>query len=127
RIHVHHVLGINSFARLLAEKSKLPLDLTVHDYYLLSPNPHLTGVDNRFVGEDLDAAKAELFAGNVASATDLASWRRHVDWLVTKSERIIVPSVDVAQRLTRWMGPLPLIICPHPDLSEQRVLEWTPP
>ena len=62
--------------------------------------------------------QAELFAGvDVDGATDLASWRRRVDWLITKSERIIVPSVDLARRLTRWMGPLPLIICPHPDLS----------
>jgi glycosyltransferase involved in cell wall biosynthesis len=128
RIHVHHVIRINAFARLLVERCGLPFDFTAHDHSILAPSPHLTGRDHRFVGEDLEAAEAELLAASRVKGTpDIASWRRDMSWLVTKSERIIAPSLDLARRLTNSLAPPPLIVAPHPDLSEQQSLERTRP
>ncbi|ACL59183.1 glycosyltransferase [Methylobacterium nodulans] len=116
RIHVHHNLGFDDLRALLRALG-LPFDYTVHDYYCLSPQPHLVDGAGRFVGEDLEAVGDVLCAGAICPETpvSLRTWQRGQRWLLTESERVIAPSVDVARRIGRRYPDLRPIVAAHPD------------
>ena len=120
RIHIHHILGNEEYLSALVYRLKLPFDFTIHDYYVLAPSPHLVGLDGRFVGEDLEAHEAELLATSIARRrpTSLAAWQDAHRWLVAEADRVIVPSRDVAHRVSRFFPALKPIISAHPEAGE---------
>ena len=120
RIHIHHILGNEEYLAALVYRLKLPFDFTIHDYYVLAPSPHLVGPNGRFVGDDLDAHEEELLAGSIARRrpTSLAAWQDAHNWLVTEADRVIVPSRDVARRVSRFFPGLQPIVSAHPEAAK---------
>jgi glycosyltransferase involved in cell wall biosynthesis len=120
RIHIHHILGNEEYLAALVDRLKLPFDFTIHDYYVLAPSPHLVGGDGRFVGDDLEAHETELLAGSIARRrpTSLAAWQDAHNWLVTEADRVIVPSRDVARRVSRFFPAVRPIVSAHPEAGK---------
>jgi glycosyltransferase involved in cell wall biosynthesis len=81
----------------------LPFDVTLHDHYVLASQPFLVGRDGRFVGEDLAGAFAELSSAGYSPSRprSLQEWQARSDWVLFDADRVIVPSNDMAKRLSR--------------------------
>jgi glycosyltransferase involved in cell wall biosynthesis len=88
----------------------------MHDYYSLSPHPHLIAPDGRFVGEDLFASAQALLDGNYAKQhpASLAGWQAENRWLLVGASRVIVPTRDVDRRLRANIPSIQTIIAAHP-------------
>jgi len=118
RLHIHHPLRSEHFLQRLVTELGCPFDFTIHDYYVLSPQPHLTGDDDRFVGEDLFAAEAELLRHSFIRepVASLQGWQKAHEWLVLEADRVIAPSEDVARRYKTYLPQARVIVTPHLDL-----------
>jgi glycosyltransferase involved in cell wall biosynthesis len=116
RVHVHHHYGNEHYLRRLTESLEVPYDFTVHDYYVLSPHPHLIAPSGRFVGEDLYAAAGQLLDSPYAKAppASLAAWQAENRWLLIDANRVIVPTRDVDQRLRASIPSIQTIVAAHP-------------
>jgi FkbM family methyltransferase len=117
RLHVHHALGNEHYLADLVAGLGLPFDFTVHDYYALAPNPRLTGDDDRFVGEDLQAHDAALLRTSLCTPPPRtrAAWQVAHEWLLVDADRVIAPSHDVARRLQRTFPGLRPVVAAHPE------------
>jgi glycosyltransferase involved in cell wall biosynthesis len=124
RVHVHHHYGNEHYLRRLIDVLDIFYDFTVHDYYTLSPHPHLIAPNGRFVGEDLYAAARQLLAGKYAKQhpASLAAWQAENRWLLLGASRVIVPTRDVDRRLRANIPSIQTIIAAHP--AEER--KWRP-
>jgi glycosyltransferase involved in cell wall biosynthesis len=78
------------------------------------------GADGRFVGDDLEAHEKELLATSIARRrpTSLAAWQDAHNWLVTDADRVIVPSLDVARRVSRFFPAVRPIVSAHPEAGK---------
>lgn len=117
RLHVNHILGHESYLSALIESLAVPFDVTVHDYYLLSPQPHLTDPDGRYVGDDLLAAADKLLAAAFGPSppASLAEWQSTFRWLLERCERLIIPSMDAARRFAAAAPDARVVLTAHPD------------
>jgi glycosyltransferase involved in cell wall biosynthesis len=118
RVHIHHWLGSETFLRRLIGDLSLPFDVTLHDHYVLAPQPFLVGRAGRFVGEDLAVAFAELSSAGYSPSrpTSLQEWQARSNWVLFDADRVIVPSNDMAKRLSRNIpdiGKVRLIVAAH--------------
>jgi glycosyltransferase involved in cell wall biosynthesis len=118
RVHIHHFFGNEYYLESLLNELKLPFDFTVHDYHVLSPQPHLVGREGRFIGDDLRVfTQCELVTFGIAPArpSSLAEWRGMTRWLLAEANRVIVPSHDVLRRLERFFPELRAVVAAHPE------------
>jgi GT2 family glycosyltransferase/glycosyltransferase involved in cell wall biosynthesis len=81
RVHLHHVHGWSVDIVALIQALALPLDITLHDYYLISPRYHQT--DGGAVCDD------------ASWPTSDSQWRALMAPLAEMAERIIAPSMSV--------------------------------
>lgn len=115
-ISIHSAYGFSRLRHLIKEL-RVPFDLTLNDYHLLSPQPHLTDMNGRFVGEDFELAAEILLnaSGEEPRAVSLRSWQRSQRWLLTGASRIIAPSEDVRARFLRRYPDLQITVAPDLD------------
>ncbi len=99
RLHIHHIMGNERYLPALIAALKLPYDITLHDYFFLSPHPHLTNADGRFSGEP----------------EHYHEWQEQHLPLIVGANRIIAPSHDIAARHQRFFPDIDCIIAPHPS------------
>src|SRR5580704_9050714 len=128
RVHIHHNLGCEGYLKRIVMELGKPFDFTIHDYFVLAPQPHLTGDDDRFVGEALEAAEQQLLGRSISrvAATSLMEWQEQQGWLVQEADRVIAPSRDAARRIRARFPRAPVILAPHLDRpAAHRV--FTPP
>jgi glycosyltransferase involved in cell wall biosynthesis len=128
RVHIHHNLGCEGYLKRIVIELGKPFDFTIHDYFVLAPQPHLTGDDDRFVGEALEAAEQQLLGRSISrvAATSLMEWQEQQGWLVQEADRVIAPSRDAARRIRARFPRAPVILAPHLDRpAAHRV--FTPP
>jgi O-antigen biosynthesis protein len=116
RVHYHHVQGFPEWVLDLPERLGLAYDITLHDYTAVCPQHHLIDAAGRYCGEPDEAGCNRCLAERPPVwALDIAGWRtRFATWL-TGAARVIVPSADMAARLRRHLGELPLLVWPHPE------------
>ncbi|MFB0491016.1 glycosyltransferase involved in cell wall biosynthesis [Methylobacterium sp. OAE515] len=110
---IHHTHGFKDLESLI-EGLDIPIDLYLHDYYLVSPQPHLLGPDSRFVGDDLELHHAELErAAIVPGPLTVRSWQRSQRWLFERARQVIAPAHDVRRRIRTIYPELEISVIPH--------------
>lgn len=117
RIHVHHALtAMEQLAPFLALMN-LPYDLSVHDYALICPRINLAQA-GAYCGEpDVQGCAACLAAEPKPFSRDIVRWREQGIALIEHADRVICPSLDVADRIRRYAPQARLLVVPHePDL-----------
>jgi glycosyltransferase involved in cell wall biosynthesis len=121
RAHIHHLYNNEHYLCRLVEALDFPFDFTLHDYYVLSPQPHLVDRENRFVGEDLRAAADKLLRAGIAPTRprSLDEWQSATRWLVTEASRVIVPSQDAQRRLTANLPEARTTVAAHPWIADE--------
>lgn len=101
RLHIHHLMGNESYIQSFIDALKLPYDVTLHDYYLLSPQPHLTDENDRFAGEPIG----------------YSMWQQEHFWLLEGASRVIAPSRDITERHRNFFpDTIRYRVASHPSL-----------
>jgi glycosyltransferase involved in cell wall biosynthesis len=120
RVHIHHLFGNEHYLRRLIEALNVPFDYTLHDYYALSPQPHLVGPDGRFVGEDLEAAEEKLLTSGIVRTrpASLRQWRRETSWLLADAARVVAPTNDITRRYQAYFKSLATVVAAHPEAGK---------
>ncbi len=127
RIHIHHVLDLPQQLLSLPEDLGVPYDFTLHDYYSICPQYHLTRADGRYCGEPDTAGCMACLAERPAPwGLDILSWRALFQRLLVGAERVIVPSRDVCERMRRYVPTARYVCLAHPE-SRGPVLPVPPP
>ena len=112
RLHVHHTLGNEVWLEDFVARMARPYDVTLHDYYFLAPQWHLTGADGRFVGDE------HMDDGIGWPMDALTEWRTRARRFLAGAQRVLAPSRDLAERYRRHYPELRLHVAPH--LEEPR-------
>ncbi|MCJ2126396.1 glycosyltransferase [Methylobacterium sp. J-077] len=116
-IEIHHTYGFDDLSSLIEELTA-PIDLYLHDYFLVSPQPHLLGLDRRYVGDDLELYHRDLErAAIIPNPGTVRFWQRSQRWIFERARRVIVPSNDVGNRVRRIYPELKLSVVPHESFS----------
>ena len=104
RVHLHHVHGHVPEILNLAAQLDVPLDITLHDYFPLTPLYHL-------------GHGATVPEGDVQHAWGwpLDQWRSRMRALLASASRVISPSRDLADRVAAFCPEVRIEVWPHPE------------
>jgi GT2 family glycosyltransferase/2-polyprenyl-3-methyl-5-hydroxy-6-metoxy-1,4-benzoquinol methylase/glycosyltransferase involved in cell wall biosynthesis len=119
RIHIHHLLGHHLLVARLAERLGVPYDYTLHDYFSVCPQFHLTLADGRYCGEpDTPGCNRCIEERPSQWQLDIQGWRALFSDLLTRADRVIGPSQDVIARTRGYVPRANYVYLPHPALDE---------
>jgi len=104
RVHVHHIHGHARDILTLAKRLNVPLDITLHDYFPLSPQYHLSQ------GGLIDDAEVANPWG-----LSLQQWRAAMGDFLASAERVLCPSGDLANRIQPYFPKINFEVWPHPE------------
>lgn len=111
RVHLHHVHGWSPAILRLITGLGRPVDITLHDYYCLSPRYHLSPLTEY---ESVQVQEAQSAAEDQWPVSD-ADWQRQFALFLPTAARVIAPSQDVAQRVREVFPEITIQVEPHPE------------
>lgn len=118
RLHFHHVHGLPRSILDLPRATGVPYDCTLHDYFAICPQYHLSDARGRYCGEPDAAGCAACLAQRLPQwGLDIAAWRDAFAALLANAARVIAPSHDVEARIHRYFPALPISVWPHPEAT----------
>jgi GT2 family glycosyltransferase len=119
RVHLHHIHALPQDVLTLPQALGVPLDVTLHDYFVLGSQYHLADHRGRFCGEpksDNTQPIADGMAGEASSwPLTNAEWRARFGEALRSADRVIAPSRDIAERVHRVLPVFTPRIWPHPE------------
>ena len=121
RVHIHQILGSSAFLRSMLEEISIPFDITIHDYYIVCPQIHLrTPTITKYCGEiGVEQCNKCIGEHNSFDARDIVDWRNSHAWFVENADRVICPSKDVKNRISRYYPKGKFVIAPHEANSSE--------
>ncbi|MEE4379517.1 MAG: glycosyltransferase [Candidatus Competibacteraceae bacterium] len=123
RVHFHHLIGHHPLIAQLPAKLGIPYDFSLHDYYAICPQFNLTMPDGRYCGEpDINGCNACLQQRPAPWQLDIVAWRSLFQQLLQGAQRVFGPSLDVINRVQRYVPDADFIHLPHPELKVTKVL-----
>ena len=116
RLHFHHIHAQPQAILDLPAAAGLPYDCTLHDYFAVCPQYHLVDAEGHYCGEpDATGCAACLADRPGLWGLDIGEWRRRFAALLAGADRVIAPSVDVAERMRRYAPGLAIDVWSHPE------------
>ncbi len=116
RLHFHQVRGLPQAILDLPRATRLPYDVTLHDYLPICPQLQLATAEGRYCGEPGEPGCAACLAQRPAPwPLDIRGWREAFAGLLRGASRVIAPSQDVAARIGRYVPGLAIGVWPHPE------------
>jgi glycosyltransferase involved in cell wall biosynthesis len=116
RVHLHHIHGLPRKVLELPSLLGVGYDVTVHDHYPMCPQYHLADESGRYCGEPDAAGCNACIAKRPAQwALDISQWRGTFQRFLAEAERVIVPSHDLAARLSRYFPGVAMHEWPHAE------------
>ncbi|WP_156927112.1 glycosyltransferase [Azospirillum halopraeferens] len=118
-IEIQHCLDHDPVVLTLPARLGVPYEVFIHDYIWICPQVCLIDATNRYCGEpDLSACErcvqgSPPASGETLPVSDLRARSRD---LLRAARRVVVPVHDVADRLTRHLGDLPIDVVPWDDV-----------
>jgi FkbM family methyltransferase len=121
RIHVHHLIGhgLNAIDSLygLAKSGKIPVDVTLHDYFKICPRVNLIDGSGTYCGEP-DASICQSCVDKNGHESDgklnMTEWRSKNLRFLESVNTVYAPSRDVAKRFERYLDRKDVTIRNHP-------------
>ncbi|OCP18646.1 hypothetical protein BC361_31730 [Ensifer sp. LC54] len=101
RANVHCTAQEFSIFEQINSVLNIPYDVTIYDYDLFAADRNLAGPNGSFVGE-INISNIETFHSD-GSAQDI----------VNKAGQLIVPSIDMSDRIQRIAGVDNIVVAPH--------------
>ena len=118
RLHFHHVHGLPQSILDLPREVGVPYDCTLHDYFAICPQYHLTDEHGRYCGEpDREGCETCLAHRHAQWPLDIGAWRALFGDFLAHADRVIAPSHDVETRIHRYFPALPILVWPHPETA----------
>lgn len=121
-IQLHHLVDhppeLREVLPRLAQALGVPLTVTVHDYHLVCPRINLVDASGRYCGEpDRDSCNRCLQRDELGRAAGrIGPWRAAHAQLLARADRVIVPDLDVASRLSQYFPSVRVQVKPHEAL-----------
>jgi GT2 family glycosyltransferase/glycosyltransferase involved in cell wall biosynthesis len=121
-IQLHHLVdhapALRDLLPTLCQSLGIALSVTVHDYHLICPRINLVDASGRYCGEPEREACDRCLQRDAAgrAAGRIGPWRSASGQLLAKAQRVIVPDLDVASRLSRYFPALRVLVQPHEPL-----------
>lgn len=116
RLHFHHVHGLPQSIVDLPREVGVPYDCTLHDYFAICPQYHLTDERGRYCGEpDREGCETCLAHRHAQWPLDIGAWRALFGDFLAHADRVIAPSHDVETRIHRYFPALTILVWPHPE------------
>lgn len=115
RLHIHHLSGMDMDVQSIVHRLGVGFDMTVHDYFGICPQVNLLPwMDGVYCHEPEPAACNACIADRPShGARDILAWRLENAWQFRDAERVICPSTDVRDRLSRFGLAERAIVAPH--------------
>ena len=118
-IHIHHLIDMVGFSHVaiseIADAARVPIFITVHDYFFVCPRINLVDASGRYCGlPGSDACNNCIAsAGAAAIVGNVADWRAgYLDFL-KKAKEVFVPNSDVSERLQLLAPEIRFRVIPH--------------
>ncbi len=111
RVHLHHVHRLPLYVLDLYSELGVPLDVTLHDYFPVTPRYYLGA------GGALEADGAATSASDWGLSE--TEWRQRMGSLLRSAKRVIAPSNDIAVRMKEYFPDVEFPVRGHPDVREQ--------
>jgi O-antigen biosynthesis protein len=105
RVHLHHVHGHSIKILDLASELRVPLDVTLHDYFPVTSRYH-TAPGGTFVAQDGSAH---------AWGLDDIAWRARMMSFLMSASRVVAPTRDLAIRVNQYFPDLKMEVRGHPE------------
>ncbi len=118
-IQLHHLVDhppeLREVLPRLCQALAVPLAVTVHDYHLVCPRINLVDASGRYCGEpDRDSCNRCLQRDELSQAAGrIGPWRAAHAQLLARADRVIVPDLDVASRLSQYFPSVRVQVKPH--------------
>ena len=118
RVHYHHIHALPRQVVDLARELGAGYDVTLHDFYPICPQYHLSP-------DGAHPCEAATGAGHCDRCLDarpaqwpmtLVEWRALFGAFLGGAHRVIVPSEDTAARVREFFGHVQPVVWPHPEL-----------
>jgi len=119
RVHYHHVMGYRPDTLNLHKALGIPCDITLHDYYLLCPQVHLSDASSRYCGfPQRVACDSCLQERPVDGQLSIAEWRAQYRALMNSADRVFCPAQDVMDRFRTVFDKARYVYAPHPVVGD---------
>ncbi len=116
RVHLHHVAGFPPETLDLLGELKCPLDITLHDYFVVCPQYQLTDAGGSYCGEPDEAGCARCLAARPHPwGWTIEHWRARFRALLGQADRVFAPSRDLVHRLTKYVPTDRVGYAPHAE------------
>lgn len=119
-VHVEHLLDAEPHLLELHRKLKVPLAVTLHDYYLACPFIRLTDENDRYCRETAcnDCLMRRKFYSRTTGQllNDIDEWRHQWTEYLKDASLVLVPSEDMRERMQRYFPMVKLQMRENPEL-----------
>jgi O-antigen biosynthesis protein len=116
RVHLHHVHGWSDGLLELVKALKIPIDVTLHDYFAACPQYQLVNELGRYCGEpDTKGCDTCLQVRPPQWVGNITTWRTRFEQFLLAADRVIAPSSDVATRIARYFPRITVLTWAHPE------------
>lgn len=122
-VQLHHLVdhspGLRELLPGLCQALGVPLSVTLHDYHFICPRINLVDASGRYCGEpDRDTCNRCLQREEIGRIdARIGPWRAVHGQLLAQAQRVIVPDLDVASRLTHYFPTVRVQVQPHEALQ----------
>lgn len=124
-VHFHHTLGFQPDIWTLPERLAVPYEVMIHDFYLVCPRINLLDDSGMYCGQP-DVAACQRCVQNGALDHDadermnevggtVASWRGFHKIQLQKARRVVAPSKDASERISRYFPDQLVEALDHPE------------
>ena len=119
RLHYHHIHQLPRAVLDLPGALGAPYDVTLHDYYPVCPQYHLTPAPGEYCGGSPARCERCVETRPAPWGLTLEQWRATFHAFLRGAARVIAPSHDCAARIQRYFPDVAVREWPHPE-SPQR-------
>lgn len=119
RVHYHHIHSLPPRVLDLARELGVAYDVTLHDYYPICPQYHLSPDGAHPCEAATGAGHCErcLEVRPAQWPMDLDAWRALFRAFLAGAGRVIVPSGDTAARVREFFNGVEPVVWPHPETA----------
>ena len=118
-VHIHHVMNY-PFQKLknIINKINVPHYITIHDYMFICPRITLIHAKTNLYCNEPNTKECNscIKIDRPFGANNITSWREGYENIIHGAEKVICPSVDVANRIKKYYPKSKISIAYHEDL-----------
>ena len=110
-IHIHHILGLSFDIFEIAKQDQIPVVLTCHDYYCITPSLILTDMDDHILSPTITSSEKwketlNRMSGIYPKINYIDFWQRNYRRIMMYCDCIVVPNITVKNHIQEFYPEL---------------------